>query len=197
MKAAEVMRLLRISRPTLHRYAEEGIISYTKLPSGFYNYHDEDVYRLLNKDIPRKTYLYARVSTGKQRKDLEKQIEMLKAWSFSNGYQLNGIFADVASGINFDERRDFFKLLDEIMTYRVGKVIIAYKDRLSRVGYSFFDRLMKRFGTELIVVSEAGNKKLDTEEVFEEIISLLHCYAMKLYSRRRNKKLEVELVNED
>ena len=67
MRAKEVLRLLRISRPTLYRYRKEGIITAQKLPSGFYDYHEEDVYRLVNKDIQRKTYLYARVSTRKQK----------------------------------------------------------------------------------------------------------------------------------
>jgi len=70
-------------------------------------------------------------------------------------------------------------------------VIIAYKDRLSRVGFELFTHLFRRYGTEIVVVSEVGNKKLDSEEIFEEIISLLHCYSMKLYIKRQNKKLEV------
>ena len=158
-----------------------------------YDYLDEDVFRLLNRGLPRKTYIYARVSTPKQKKALENQIEMLKAWAFANGYQINGIFADIASGINND-RKEFFKLLDEVMDYKVDKVIIAHKDRLSRVGFSFFEKLFKRFGTEIVVVSEVGNKKLDAEGVFEEIVSLLHCFSMKLYSKRKNEKLEVSLV---
>jgi len=187
------MKVLRISRSTLHRYAKEGLIRRKKIGKR-YDYLDEDVFRLLNRGLPRKTYIYARVSTPKQKKALENQIEMLKAWAFANGYQINGIFADIASGINFDDRKEFFKLLDEIMDYKVDKVIIAHKDRLSRVGFSFFERLFKRFGTEIIVVSEVGNKKLDAEEIFEEIVSLLHCFSMKLYSKRKNEKLEVSLV---
>lgn len=189
------MKVLRISQSTLHRHAREGLIRRRKIGKR-YDYLDEDVYRLLNHGLPRKTYIYARVSTPKQRKSLENQIEMLKAWAFANGYQINGIFADIASGINFDDRKEFFTLLDEVMDYKVDKVIIAHKhkDRLSRVGFSFFDRLFKRFGTEIVAVSEVGNKKLDAEEIFEEIVSLLRCYSMKLYSKRRNKRLEVGLV---
>jgi predicted site-specific integrase-resolvase len=196
MKAGEAMRLLRISRSTLHRWVNEGLIGRERLGKR-YEYSNDDIYNLLNKNIPRKNYLYARVSTPKQKRELENQIEMLKTWAFSNGYQISGIFSDVASGINFDDRDEFFKLLDEIMNFRVGKVIIAYKDRLSRVGFSFFNKMLNQFGTEIIVVSEVGNKKLDAEEVFEEIVSLLHCYSMKLYSRRKNKKIEVELFDEN
>lgn len=176
----------------MHRYAENGTIKFSKLPSGFYNYDEEDVYKILNKDIIRKNYIYARVSTPKQKKDLENQIEMLKVWSFNTGIRLNGIYSDIASGISFDKRKDFFILLDEVIDHKVERVIVAYKDRLSRVGFELFSHLFKQYGTEIVVVSEVGNKKLDSEEIFEEIISLLHCYSMKLYSKRQNnKKLEV------
>jgi predicted site-specific integrase-resolvase len=39
-------------------------------------------------------------------------------------------------------------------------------------------------------MSEVGSQKLDSEEIFEEIVSLLHCYSMKLYSKRKNKKIK-------
>lgn len=118
---------------------------------------------------------------------------MLKTWAYHNGLQVNAIYSDIASGINFDGRKDFFKMLNEVMNYKVESVIIAYKDRLSRVAFSFFEKLFRRFGTKIVVVSEVGSKKLDAEEVFKEIVSLLHCYSMKLYSRRKNKKLELEV----
>jgi len=195
MKAKEVLNLLRISRQTLTRYVKNGTIKTTTQPNGYYNYSDDDVYRILNKDIKRKICIYARVSTPKQKKDLENQIEFLKMWSFNAGYQLNTIYSDVASGISFDKRKDFFIMLDEIINHKIEKVIISYKDRLSRVGFELFSHLFKQFGTEIVVVSEVGNIKLDSEEVFEEIVSLLHCYSMKLYSKRKNNKhIEVSVV---
>ncbi len=188
MKSKEVLNLLRITRQTLTRYVKNGIIKVTLQPNKYYNYNDEDVYKLLNKDIKRKTVIYARVSTPKQKKDIENQIDFLKSWCFSNGYQLGAIYSDVASGISFDKRKDFFIMLDEIINHKVEKVIIAYKDRLSRVGFELFSHLFKQYGTEIVIVSEIGNTKLDSEEIFEEIVSLLHCYSMKLYSKRKNNK---------
>ncbi len=66
MKAEEVLSLFQISRKTRHVYAKAGIIHYTVMPNKRYNYNEEDVYKILNKDIKRKTVLYARVSTAKQ-----------------------------------------------------------------------------------------------------------------------------------
>ena len=45
-------------------------------------------------------------------------------------------------------------------------------------------------------MSEVGSEKLDSQEIFEEIVSLLHCYSMKLYYSRKNKKIK-ELINEN
>ena len=70
-------------------------------------------------------------------------------------------------------------------------MVITYKDRLSRVGFELFKYLFGRFGTEIAVISEVGNAKIDSEEVFEEIKSMLHCYSMKMYSKGRNHSIEI------
>ena len=191
MKANEVLNLLRISRKTLHVYASTGKIKFRVMPNGYYDYNDEDVYKLLNRDVKRKTVIYARISTIKQKNDLNNQIEQLKQWCFMNGYTINAIYSDIASGISFDKRKGFFDMLDEIINYRVEKVIITYRDRLSRIGFDLFKNLFARFGTGIVVISDVGNQKLDSEEIFEDIRAMLHCYSMKIYSKRKNHSIEV------
>jgi predicted site-specific integrase-resolvase len=191
MKANEVLNLLRISRKTLHVYASSGKIRFTVKPNGYYDYNDEDVYKLLNKNVKRKTVLYARVSTPKRKRDLENQIEQMKQWCFMNGYTISAIYSDIASGISFEKRKGFFEMLDEILNYRVDKVILTYKDRLSRVGFELFKYLFQKFGTEIVLISEVGSAKLDSEEIFGEMVSLLHSYSMKTYSKRRDHSIEV------
>lgn len=195
MKAKEVLELLQITRPTLTKYVKEGLIEVTTLPNGRYDYSKESVYKIFNKGVKRKTYIYARVSTTKQKKDLENQIDMLKQFCFSNGYEVSKVYSDIASGISFEKRKDFFKMLDDIISGKVERVIISYKDRLSRVGYELFYYLFKKYNCEIIVMSEVGSKKLDSEEIFEEIISLLHCYSMRLYSKRKGQKIK-EILKE-
>ena len=196
MTAAEVLRILQITRPTLTKYVKEGKLKVIVKGNGRYDYDADSVYKMLNKDIERKTYLYARVSTSKQKKDLENQIQLLKNFCFQNGYVINGIYQDIASGISFDKRKQFFEMLDDILAGKVNKVIITYKDRLSRVGFELFVYLFRKYGCEIIVISEVGSEKLDSQEIFEEIISLLHCYSMKFYSSRKAKKIK-EVLEED
>ncbi len=191
MKAKEVLNLLQITRKTLHVYAHNGKIRYRVLPSGYYDYNDGDVYKLLNRDVKRRTVIYARVSTSKQKNDLENQIEQLKQWCFMNGYTINAIYPDIASGISFEKRKGFFEMLDEIINYRVEKVVITYRDRLTRTGFELFKYLFQKFGTEIIIISEIGNTELDSKEVFDDIVSMLHSYSMKMYSKRKNHSIEV------
>ena len=147
--------------------------------------------------MKRKTYIYARVSTSKQKPDLNNQIELLKQFCFTNGYTISGIYSDIASGISFEKRNDFFKMLDDIIDNKVERVVITYKDRLSRIGFDLFYHIFQKYNCEIVIMSEVGSEKLDRQEIFEEIVSLLHCYSMKFYSKRKIQKVKEVLTNEN
>lgn len=194
MKAKDVLNILNISRPTLKRYREKGILKATLLPTGHYDFDEDSVYLLKNKNEPRINVIYARVSTCKQKKDLANQIVELKDFMKAKGFELNNIYQDVASGISFEKRKQFFKMLDLILQGKVKRVVISHKDRLSRVGFDLFKYLFDKYGTEIIVVSDVANPKTDEQELFEEIISLLHCFSMRMYSHRRSERKKIEEV---
>mgnify|MGYP002526244917 FL=1 len=196
MKAKQVLQLLNISQPTLGHYCKRGLIHYDLTPTGKRIYHDKDVYSILNNGQTRKNYIYARVSTISQKSDLANQLESLNSFCMNSGIQVDGVFQEVASGISFENRKQFFELLDDVLEYKVEKVVINYKDRLSRVGFDLFYHLFRKFGTEIVVASQLGSEKLDSEEIFEEIVSLLHCYSMKMYSKRSVAKIK-EALSDD
>lgn len=78
MRSKEVLELLQITRPTLTKYVKTDLIKTITLPNGRYDYNKNSVYKIFNKGVDRKTYLYVRVSTPKQKNDLENQINLLK-----------------------------------------------------------------------------------------------------------------------
>jgi len=194
MTSKEVTTTLRISRATLSNYVKIGLIKADKLPTGRLVYERKSVFALINGG-EKKTYIYARVSTPKQKDDLNNQIELIKQYCFSKGIKIDGIYKDIASGISFEKRDDLFKLIDFIIENKVDKIVITYKDRLSRVGFGLFKHLFMKFGCEIEVISEVGSTKLDSQEIFEEIVSLLHSYSMKLYSSRKKKTIN-DLISE-
>ena len=193
MKSARVLKLLHISRATLVKYVKNKEIRVVELPNGFYDYNDEDVYRKARLADERYNVIYARVSTPKQKTDLQNQVKTLTEYCNRNGVKVSKSYQDVASGMNFD-RKQFKILLDDVLSFKVSHIYVTYKDRLSRISFDMFKRLFSEFGCEIVVINDTEDKA-DETEIFEEIISMLHCFAMKMYSRRRKRKLE--LIEED
>ena len=103
MKAKEVLKILCISRPTLTKYVKTGVIKATLQANGDYDYDEESVLAKSGIDTTlRKCIIYGRVSTQKQKKELEKQLQILTEFANSNGYCVDKVYSDIASGLNFD-----------------------------------------------------------------------------------------------
>lgn len=185
MKRDKVMSVLGISSTTVNRWMKEGKLRGKKLPSGHWDYDDELVYKIASGKDNRKTVIYARVSTGKQKNDLQNQLDNLEKFCVSKGWQIDNAISEIASGITFDKRKSFFKLLEDVQNNEVKRIVITHKDRLSRVSFNLFENIFNHHGTEIVVLSNLEKEKTDSEEIFEEIISLLHCFSMRMYSRRR------------
>lgn len=196
MKANKVLKMLRCSRPTLCKYVKTGQIKANRLPSGMLDYDEESVLQFIGKTPQeRKTVIYARVSTQKQKKDLQNQIETIRNYANINGFKVEKVYQDIASGISYD-RCEFQTLVNDIINYKVKNVIISNKDRLTRVSFNMWKQLFENFSCQLIVVNnDDTSNENDEKEIFNDIISMLHCFAMKMYSARRKKKLS--LVKED
>lgn len=195
MKAKDVLKILQITRPTLTKYVKNGIINVTTNVNGFYTYNDDDVFKLAKITQQRKCVIYARVSTPKQKYDLETQISTIRNYANNNGFTVDSVYSDIASGLNYD-RGSFQNLVNDILSYKVKTVIVSNKDRLTRVSFDMWKQLFNQFSCELIVANNDNAEDDNSEkEIFEDIISLLHCFAMRMYSNRRKKK--ITLVEED
>ncbi len=184
MKAKDVLRVLRITRPTLTKYVRNGTIKVSILPNGRYDYDEHSVYGFFNKTMPRGTVIYARVSGPEQKKELDHQIELLKAYCFQNGWRINRVYQDIGGGLSFENRKDLFVMMDEILEHKIRRVIVSHKDRLSRTGFELFAHLFGKFGAEMVVMSDIGSEKLDAREISGDVVSLLHCYSMPFCSKR-------------
>ena len=194
MKAKEVLKILKISRPTLTKYVKEQKILVQELPNGFYDYDEDSVLKVAKISTERNSVIYARVSTSKQKKDLENQIQTITKYANKNGYKIDGVYSDISSGLDYD-RKSFSELLNLILERKVKNVFIKDKDRLTRVSFDLWKNLFKQFNCNLIVVNETQNNETEEKEIFTDIISLLHCFAMRMFSSRRKKK--ISLVKED
>ena len=137
----EFAKLLGITPQTLRVWEKEGKIKPFRTKGRHRRYDDEMLRDLLNKSKPqiqKKTVLYARVSSNGQSgvhesgvhesDDLKRQISQLETFALSRGYCYE-IYQDIGSGLNFN-RKEFNRLVLEILESKIDRVVVNYKDRL-------------------------------------------------------------------
>ena len=112
MKAKQVLQLLNVSRVTLCTYVKKEYIKVIKMPNGTYDYNEDSVYEFIGKKKDRVNVIYARVSTYKQKDDLKRQVNKLQCHCNQNNIDINKIYQEIASGINF-ERKEFKIILQK------------------------------------------------------------------------------------
>ena len=188
MKAKEVMKLLNICRTTLYNYTKDNVIKTTKLSNGYYDYDEQSVLKFIKKDN-RINVIYARVSTYKQKNDLFNQIEKLQTYCKNSNINIEHLYSEIASGIDLD-RTELSKLLDDVFTHKIKNIYISNKDRLTRLSFKTLEALLKKFNTNIIVMNDHHNQTNDNE-IFEELISLMHIFSTTMYSNRRKNKINI------
>ena len=189
MKAHEVMRILKIARPTLSKYVKEKKINVSIIKhNNRYLYDPQSVFKLVSNDT-RINVIYSRVSTYKQKSQLNNQIKKINNYCSDYNIHITHVYKDISSGLSLD-RKNFSKLIDLIIQYKIENVFITNNDRLTRLSFKMIKQLFDRFGTNIVCINES-NKKTEEEELLEELISLLHCFSMKSYSKRRQTKYKI------
>lgn len=135
---------------------------------------------------------YARVSSNaqKQKGDLDRQSQRLSEYCAKNNLFVKHIIKDVGSGLN-DNRIGFKKLIDLIVNGKVNKVIVEYKDRLTRFQFNFVKEMFENYGCEVIVIN--GLDVSNEEELAADIISIIASFSGKFYGKRsadRRRKIK-------
>ena len=183
----------KISSATLWRRVHFNKVK-TKQLYGITYYLDED-----NNDNNdnRINIIYCRVSNNKQINDLKRQEQILREYCVSKGIIPDKIITDIASGMN-ENRSGLKELISLVKEYKVDKIYISYKDRLTRFGFDYFKYLFSLFNTEIIIVNLTKEEDFQ-QELTQDFISILHHFSMKLYSNRRKelKILKKNLENDE
>ena len=198
MKAKQVVSILGISKPTLSKYVKEWLIRIDNKSNGRYFYNDESVYSLIGcRKCCKNKYnvIYARVSNP-PKKYLDEQIQRISNFCISKGIQVNKVYSDIKSGMNFN-RDGLDELILDIVKGNIDTIIIENKDRLCRFGFEFFSSFCKFYKTKILIISDLSEKSYE-QELTEDLLSIIHYFSMKSYSHRRKlNKLRKELENND
>lgn len=199
VKASVAMKNLQISRPTLKQWKDKGKIQVKKLSDKLYLYNIDSVNNPESLLENRLNVIYARVSSPKQKDDLNRQITILKEYALKNGIKIDETFADIGSGMS-SERKEFGRLMNMIYQRKIDRVFISFKDRFIRFGFNYFESILSAFGATFEILDNDEFRDENVEkELTEDLIELIHHYSMKVYNSRRKKfnKIKKDLLETD
>lgn len=192
----EASKILGVHQRTLYQWEEKGKIDTIRTPGGKRMYNvkkflkekeckeEPKCLKNLKKLDEMKGKLnisYARVSTINQKNDLERQKKMLM-----KKYPNNILIEDIGSGINFN-KRGLKKIIHLAIRGRINKLVIAYKDRLMRIGYELIEELIKVYSKGEIIIL---NKKDDMEpedQLAYDVLQIMNVFVAKMNGMRKYK----------
>jgi predicted site-specific integrase-resolvase len=195
----QTLKYLNISRMTLLRYEEKGWVHPIRTIGAHRRYKKSELNRLVGVEetaatsSSSKAFLYARVSTKKQAQagNLDRQVQRLIKYANENEYTVNGIYQEIASGIN-ERRQQLYRMLNRIQKQEVEFLIIEYKDRLARLGYSYLEQYCLSHGVSIILMKQQEEQPLN-EEMVQDMVSIITSFSARIYGQRGARKVKQEL----
>lgn len=185
---------------TLRNWDKAGILKPARVEkSGYRYYSQEQLNHFLGlkpeKQKQKKIIGYCRVSSPKQKDDLERQMEYVKMYMCAKGYSFEMI-TDIGSGINYN-KKGLNQMLDMVTNSEVEKIVILSKDRLIRFGYELIENLCHKFGTTIEIIDHT--EKTEQQELVEDLIQIITVFSCRLQGTRANKakKMIQEFTKDD
>lgn len=191
-------KILGVSAQTLRNWDANGKLHPHHTSSNGYRYYShEQLNQVLNikPNLDRIVIGYCRVSSDKQKDDLERQIENMKLYLNAQGRPYE-IISDIGSGVNY-ENKGLKELIKCISQNKVEKVVIFYKDRLLSFGFELVEYIASLYNCNIEIID--NTEKSDEQELVEDLVQIITVFSCKLHGKCANKtkKLIKELTESE
>lgn len=170
----EAVKRLGMHPNTLRKYADNGSIPSIRNPAN-QRLYDVDAY--LGASTESAIICYCRVSSRKQKDDLERQVGYMQSL-----YPKAEIVQDIGSGLNF-KRKGLRSLLDRLLQGDKLKIIVACRDRLCRFGFELIQYLVEQNGGEILVLDQTVH--CPQTELTADLLSIIHVFSCRMHGLRK------------
>ena len=190
-KLSEFAKIIGVSRSGVIKWIREGRIRAVNIHGRWYI--PESEFERLTKGIYnslRRIAIYARVSGNIQKDDLERQITSLEDYVRKRFPQAEYmVVKDIASGLK-EDRRGLRRLIEMARKRQVDAIVVAYKDRLTRFGFTYLKELFEAYGVKVIVAFHEEPKGY-YQELVEDLVAIVTSFAGRIYGKRSRKYKKV------
>ena len=173
----KAVKKLGLHPNTLRRYADQGKIQFIKNEAGQRLY---DVEAYIRGAANSSLICYCRVSSSKQKDDLQRQIAYMQSL-----YPSAQIIKDIGSGLNF-KRKGLRSILDRLLCGDKLKVIVACRDRLCRFGFELIQYMVEQNGGEILVLDQTVH--CPQTEITTDLLSIIHVFSCRMHGLRKYSK---------
>ena len=176
INARTFKQTMGVTTQTLRRWADNGQIESVRTPGGHRLYKTPDK-RIEDSGVSKKNFIYIRVSSSKQKDDLERQ----RAFMLEK-FPEHQVISDTGSGINW-KRKGLLSILEQATKGDVSSVVVASKDRLCRFAFELLEWFFRTFDVELVVLDNKESSQ--EEELSDDLLSIVQIFCCKRNGKRR------------
>jgi len=183
---SEAAHLLGVSITTLRRWEREGKIIPQRTPAGHRRYDLSQVKPNFfhAHDSNRTTVAYARVSSHDQKNDLERQKQVLELYCAKQGWTFE-VITDLGSGMNY-YKKGLKRLLNDILSDKIGRLVVAHKDRLLRFGAELIFAICAAKNVEVVILNQGEDTTFE-EDLAKDVLEIITVFSARLYGSRSHK----------
>lgn len=193
LKISHASKILGVSHSVLRTWADDETIETVRTPGGQRLFNvlsitGSKAIKYAEKiEQKRTTILYSRVSSSKQKDDLERQKTFVKDTFLDKHPEQRTIqeVTDVGSGLNF-KRRGLLQVLGLVKSGNISAVVVASKDRLARFGFDLIEWLCKEYNCEIIILDNQDGAP--EEELGKDLMAIVQVYCCRWNGKRRYSK---------
>ena len=188
LKIGEAAHFLGVTTQTLRRWEEKGTLTPDRKTKGGTRYYSREQLFGKQKLEPDLTFAYARVSSHDQKKDLERQVQLLSSYCAAKGWHYETI-SDLGSGMNY-RKKGLKRLIEAILECKIKRLVLTHKDRLLRFGAELIFTLCESRNVEIVIINQ-GDEPSFEEELAKDVLEIITVFSARLYGSRsdKNKKL--------
>jgi predicted site-specific integrase-resolvase len=199
--------MIGVSIKTVQRWDASGKISCTRTAGGHRRVSLIEIRRITGEtqamdgdgeiEAPGepRSAVYCRVSSHEQKAkgDLDRQVQVAVKHCTETGSGNPRVYTDVGSGLNAN-RGGLKRLCKAIERGLVQRVVVTYKDRLTRFGFGYLDRYFKSHGTSITVLRQSATRSMH-EELVDDLIAIVTSFSGRVHGMRGWRKRSKPFVD--